>query len=152
MYKEQYFHVQKSLKTQSIIKVFLDDTAVIKYSIITLIWIRCRILYKISCHPFLKIFVNLILNVCSFINTCINVSSLVTEPLYLEEDIIKMFWHRKGEIVSSPGPWGICRTCRIYWQTQTLVQSPDIPGHPAAIYFKTFTLPIQTATCYVTDF
>lgn len=98
MFEELYIHIHKSLNTQSTIKVFLDDTAVIKYSVITLTWIRCRILYKISCHPFLKIFVNLILNVCSFINTCINVSSLVTEPLYLEEDIIKMFWHRKVKL------------------------------------------------------
>lgn len=113
--------IHRYLQTQSIIKVPLDDTTVIKYSIITVTWIRCRILCKISCHPFLKIFVNLILNVCSFINTCINVNSLVTEPLYLEEDIIKMFWHRKGEIVSSPVPWGVCKTCRIYWQTHTLV-------------------------------
>lgn len=36
MYKELYFHIHESLNTQSIIKVFLDDTAVIKYSIITL--------------------------------------------------------------------------------------------------------------------
>lgn len=131
-------------------KVLLDDTRVIKYSIITLTWIRCRILCKISCHPFLKIFVNLILNVCSFINTCINVSSLVTEPLYLEEDIIKTFWHRKGEIVSSPVPWGVCKTCRIYWQTHTLVYSPDIPGHLLLFISKHLHLPIQSPAVVLT--
>lgn len=47
---------------------------------------------KISCHPFLKIFVNLVSSVCGFISTCINVSSLVTEPHYLGEDIIKNVW------------------------------------------------------------
>lgn len=47
---------------------------------------------KISCHPFLKIFVNLVSSVCGFISTCINVSSLVTEPQYLGEDIIKNVW------------------------------------------------------------
>lgn len=51
---------------------------------------------KISCHPFLKIFVNLVSSVCGFISTCINVSSLVTEPQYLGEDIIKNVF----------GPWG----------------------------------------------
>lgn len=73
-------------------------------SIITPHQIRCRLLCKISCHPFLKIFVNLISSVCSFINTWINVSSLVTEPLYLKEDIIKMFWHRKGDFFVSSCP------------------------------------------------
>lgn len=111
----------------------MNNKTVIKYSITTVAWIRCRILCKISCHPLLKIFVNLILNVCSFINTCINVSSLVTEPLYLEGDIIKMFWHTKGEIVSSLVPLGVCKTWKIYWQTHTLVSSSDIPGHPSAI-------------------
>lgn len=57
---------------------------------------RRRPLRKISCHPFLKIFVNLVSSVCGFISTCINVSSLVTEPQYLEEDIIKNVF----------GPWG----------------------------------------------
>lgn len=47
---------------------------------------------KISCHPFLKIFVNLVSTVCGFISTCINVSSLVTEPHYSGEDIIKNVW------------------------------------------------------------
>lgn len=53
---------------------------------------RRRPLRKISCHPFLKIFVNLVSSVCGFISTCINVSSLVTEPQYLGEDIIKNVW------------------------------------------------------------
>lgn len=53
---------------------------------------RRRPLRKISCHPFLKIFVNLVSSVCGFISTCINVSSLVTEPHYLGEDIIKNVW------------------------------------------------------------
>ena len=53
---------------------------------------RHRPLCKISCHPFLKIFVNLVSSVCGFISTCINVSSLVTEPHYLGEDIIKNVW------------------------------------------------------------
>lgn len=57
---------------------------------------RRRPLRKISCHPFLKIFVNLVSSVCGFISTCINVSSLVTEPHYLGEDIIKNVF----------GPWG----------------------------------------------
>lgn len=57
---------------------------------------RRRPLRKISCHPFLKIFVNLVSSVCGFISTCINVSSLVTEPQYLGEDIIKNVF----------GPWG----------------------------------------------
>lgn len=57
-----------------------------------------RPLRKISCHPFLKIFVNLVSSVCGFISTCINVSSLVTEPHYLGEDIIKNVW----------GVWGGC--------------------------------------------
>lgn len=56
---------------------------------------RRRPLRKISCHPFLKIFVNLVSSVCGFISTCINVSSLVTEPHYLGEDIIKNVF----------GPW-----------------------------------------------
>ena len=55
-------------------------------------WMRRRPLRKISCHPFLKIFVNLVSSVCGFISTCINVSSLVTEPQYLGEDIIKNVW------------------------------------------------------------
>lgn len=118
----------------------MNNKTVIKYSIITVAWIRCRILCKISCHPLLKIFVNLILNVCSFINTCINVSSLVTEPLYLEGDIIKMFWHRKGEIVSSLVPLGVCKTWKIYWQTYTLVSSSDNPGHQSAILKTHFAL------------
>lgn len=59
-------------------------------------WMRRRPLRKISCHPFLKIFVNLVSSVCGFISTCINVSSLVTEPQYLGEDIIKNVF----------GPWG----------------------------------------------
>lgn len=49
-------------------------------------------LRKISCHPFLKIFVNLVSSVCGFISTCINVSSLVTEAHYFTEDIIKNVW------------------------------------------------------------
>ena len=49
-------------------------------------------LHKISCHPFFKIFVNLVSSVCGFISTCINVSSLVTKAHYLEEDIIKNVW------------------------------------------------------------
>lgn len=53
---------------------------------------RRRTLRKISCHPFLKIFVNLVSSVCGFISTCINVSALVTEPHYLGEDIIKNVW------------------------------------------------------------
>lgn len=53
---------------------------------------RHRPLRKISCHPFLKIFVNLVSSVRGFISTCINVSSLVTEPHYLGEDIIKNVW------------------------------------------------------------
>lgn len=70
-------------------------------------WMRRRPLRKISCHPFLKIFVNLVSSVCGFISTCINVSSLVTEPRYLGEDIIKNVF----------GPWGEggrqTRCCRI---------------------------------------
>lgn len=58
---------------------------------------RRRPLRKISCHPFLKIFVNLVSSVCGFISTCINVSSLVTEPQYLEEDIIKNVFGPRGE-------------------------------------------------------
>lgn len=58
---------------------------------------RRRPLRKISCHPFLKIFVNLVSSVCGFISTCINVSSLVTEPQYLEEDIIKNVFGLWGE-------------------------------------------------------
>lgn len=127
-------------KHKCIIKVLWNNKRVIKYSIITLAWIRCRILCKISCHPLLKIFVNLILNVCSFINTCINVSSLVTEPLYSEEDIIKMFWHRKGEIVSSLVPLGVCKTWRIHWETHNIISSSDISGHSSAIYFQTSTV------------
>lgn len=53
---------------------------------------RHQPLRKISCHPFLKIFVNLVSSVCGFISTCINVSFLVTEPHYLVEDIIKNVW------------------------------------------------------------
>lgn len=59
---------------------------------------RRRPLRKISCHPFLKIFVNLVSSVCGFISTCINVSSLVTEPQYLGEDIIKNVWGVEGGV------------------------------------------------------
>ncbi len=55
-------------------------------------WTRHGPLRKISCHPFLKIFVNLVSSVCGFISTCINVSSLVTEAHYMGEDIIKTVW------------------------------------------------------------
>ncbi len=55
-------------------------------------WTRHGPLRKISCHPFLKIFVNLVSSVCGFISTCINVSSLVTEAHYTGEDIIKTVW------------------------------------------------------------
>lgn len=55
-------------------------------------WTRRGPLRKISCHPFLKIFVNLVSSVCGFISTCINVSSLVTEAHYFTEDIIKNVW------------------------------------------------------------
>lgn len=67
-------------------------------------WMRHRPLRKISCHPFLKIFVNLVSSVCGFISTCINVSSLVTEPEYLGEDIIKNVWGvggRRGCLLQS---------------------------------------------------
>lgn len=66
---------------------------------------------KISCHPFLKIFVNLVSSVCGFISTCINVSSLVTEPQYLEEDIIKNVFGPWGEAdeVLLPGERGVLR-------------------------------------------
>lgn len=63
---------------------------------------RNRPLRKISCHPFLKIFVNLVSSVCGFISTCINVSSLVTETHYLGEDIIKNVWGAGVE-----GGWGV---------------------------------------------
>lgn len=60
---------------------------------------------KISCHPFLKIFVNLVSSVCGFISTCINVSSLVTEPQYLGEDIIKNVFGPGGGVLRGMG-WG----------------------------------------------
>lgn len=81
-------------------------------------WMRCRPLRKISCHPFLKIFVNLVSSVCGFISTCINVSSLVTEPQYLGEDIIKNVFGpgvgESGEEEEGEGflasPLGVCGT------------------------------------------
>lgn len=68
---------------------------------------RRRPLRKISCHPFLKIFVNLVSSVCGFISTCINVSSLVTQPQYLGEDIIKNVWG-VGVGAGGEGEVGMC--------------------------------------------
>lgn len=80
---------------------------------------RHRPLRKISCHPFLKIFVNLVSSVCGFISTCINVSSLVTEPHYLGADIIKNVWGVGGVgsngccgvgVLGKTGRWGVWET------------------------------------------